>query len=194
MPLIDQLAGEIQSAMKRREQTTLDALRMLKTALTMKGVEKGRDLDDAESVQVVNALVKQRRDSIEQFTKAGRQELADKESAEIVVLQRYLPAAATPEEVDAAVEPSDSGHRRHVVEGHGPRDEGGTATAGREERRRQGGERGRAPEAELRAATFQTARRLKAQTKRRPPLPSSRGHRATGRPHLFVRRRTEPEF
>lgn len=104
MPLIDQLAGEIQSAMKRREQTTLDALRMLKTALTMKGVEKGRDLDDAESVQVVNALVKQRRDSIEQFTKAGRQELADKESAEIVVLQRYLPAAATPEEVDAAVE------------------------------------------------------------------------------------------
>ena len=104
VPLIDQLAGEIQSAMKRREQTTLDALRMLKTALTMKGVEKGRDLDDAESVQVVNALVKQRRDSIEQFTKAGRQELADKESAEIVVLQRYLPAAATPEEVDAAVE------------------------------------------------------------------------------------------
>ena len=104
MPLIDQLAGEIQAAMKRREQTTLDALRMLKTALTMKSVEKGRELDDAESVQVVNALVKQRRDSIEQFTKAGRQELADKESAEIDVLQRYLPAAATPEEIATAVD------------------------------------------------------------------------------------------
>ena len=104
MPLIDQLAAEIQSAMKSRDQITLDALRMLKTALTMKSVEKGRDLDDAESVQVVGALVKQRRDSVEQFTKAGRQELADKESAEILVLQRYLPAAATPEEIAAAVD------------------------------------------------------------------------------------------
>ena len=104
MPLIDTLAAEIQSAMKRRDQTSLDALRMLKTALTMKGVEKGRELDDAESLQVVNALVKQRRDSIEQFTKAGRQELADKEAAEIVVLERYLPAAATPEEIASAVD------------------------------------------------------------------------------------------
>jgi len=90
--------------MKAREQPTLDALRMLKTALTMKSVEKGRALDSAESVQVVNALVKQRRDSIEQFTKAGRQELAAKEAAEITVLERYLPAAATPAEIDAAVD------------------------------------------------------------------------------------------
>ena len=104
VPLIDQLATEIQAAMKSREQITLDALRMLKTALTMKGVEKGRDLDDAESVQVVGALVKQRRDSVEQFTKAGRQELADKEAAEILVLERYLPVAATPEEINAAVD------------------------------------------------------------------------------------------
>jgi uncharacterized protein YqeY len=104
VPLVDRLAAEIQSAMRSREQITLDALRMLKTALTMKSVEKGRDLDDAESVQVVGALVKQRRDSVEQFTKAGRQELADKEAAEILVLQRYLPVAATPEEIAAAVE------------------------------------------------------------------------------------------
>jgi uncharacterized protein YqeY len=103
MPLIDELAGAIQAAMKRRDQTTLDALRMLKTALTMKSVEKGRALDDAESVQVVNALVKQRRDSVEQFTKGGRQDLADKEAAEIVVLERFLPAAATPDEIAAAV-------------------------------------------------------------------------------------------
>jgi uncharacterized protein YqeY len=90
--------------MKAREQPTLDALRMLKTALTMKSVEKGRPLDSAESVQVVNALVKQRRDAIEQFTKAGRRELAAKEAAEITVLERYLPAAATPAEIDAAVD------------------------------------------------------------------------------------------
>lgn len=104
MPLIDDLAAQIQSAMKRRDQITLDALRMLKTALTMKSVEKGRDLDAAESKQVVSALVKQRRDSIEQFTKAGRQELADKESAEIAVLERYLPAPATPADIAAAVD------------------------------------------------------------------------------------------
>jgi uncharacterized protein len=102
--LIDDLAGAIQAAMKAREQPRLDALRMLKTALTMKSVEKGRPLDSAESVQVVNALVKQRRDAIEQFTKAGRQELAAKEAAEITVLERYLPAAATPAEIDAAVD------------------------------------------------------------------------------------------
>ena len=84
MPLVDEPAAEIQAAMRSREQITFDALRMLKTALTMKSVEKGRDLDDAESVQVVGALVKQRRDSVEQFTKAGRQELADKEAAEIL--------------------------------------------------------------------------------------------------------------
>jgi uncharacterized protein len=102
--LIDELAGAIQAAMKAREQPRLDALRMLKTALTMKSVEKGRPLDPAESVQVVNALVKQRRDAIEQFTNAGRQELAAKEAAEITVLERYLPAAATPAEIDAAVD------------------------------------------------------------------------------------------
>jgi uncharacterized protein YqeY len=103
VPLIDDLAAPIHAAMKRRDQTTLGALRMLKTALTMKGVEKGRTLDDAESIQVVNALVKQRRDSIEQFAKAGRQDLVDKETAEIQVLEGYLPAAATQSDIDDAV-------------------------------------------------------------------------------------------
>ena len=104
MALIDELAGAIQAAMKAREQPRLDALRMLKTALTMKSVEKGRPLDEGESVQVVNALVKQRREAIEQFTRGGRQELAAKEAAEIAVLERYLPAAATAAEIDAAVD------------------------------------------------------------------------------------------
>jgi uncharacterized protein YqeY len=84
MPTITELNAAIADAMRARNQTTLDALRMLKTALTMRAVEKGRDLDDAESQQVVSTLVKQRRDSIEQFTAAGRDELARKEAAEIV--------------------------------------------------------------------------------------------------------------
>jgi uncharacterized protein YqeY len=104
MSLQTELTGAIGAAMKARDQTTLDALRMLKTALTNKAVEKGRDLDDAEALQVVGSLVKQRRDSIEQFTKGGRQDLADKEAAEIRVLERYLPPAADVSEVTAAVE------------------------------------------------------------------------------------------
>jgi uncharacterized protein YqeY len=104
MALLDDVNAAMIAAMKSRDALTLGTLRMLKTALTMKGIEKGRDLDDAESLQVVASLVKQRRDSIEQFTKGGRQELADKEAAEIQVLERYLPAAASPEDVAAAVE------------------------------------------------------------------------------------------
>ena len=76
---------------------------MLKTALTNKSIEKGRALEAAEELQVVSMLVKQRRDSIDQFTKGGRQDLADKEQAEIVILNTYLPAAASDEEIAAAV-------------------------------------------------------------------------------------------
>jgi uncharacterized protein YqeY len=76
---------------------------MLKAAVMNKGVEKGRDLEDAEVLQVVSSLVKQRRDSIEQFSKAGRTDLVEKETGEIAVLQAYLPPAATVEEIDAAV-------------------------------------------------------------------------------------------
>ena len=104
MNLLEQVNAAIITAMKSRDTVTLGTLRMLKTALTMKGVEKGRDLDDTESVQVVASLVKQRRDSIEQFGKGGRQDLVDKETAEISVLERYLPAAAGADEIAAAIE------------------------------------------------------------------------------------------
>ena len=104
MSLLDEVNDAIQSAMKARDPLTLGTLRMLKTALTMKGVEKGRDLDAVESQQVVTSLVKQRRDSIEQFTKGGRQDLADKEAAEITVLERYLPPAASADDIAAAIE------------------------------------------------------------------------------------------
>jgi len=103
MSMNDQVAADIATAMKARDASRLSALRMLKAAVMNKGVEKGRDLDDAEVLQVVASLVKQRRDSIEQFANAGRTDLVDKESAELKVLQAYLPAAATPEEIEAAV-------------------------------------------------------------------------------------------
>jgi uncharacterized protein YqeY len=103
MSLEQTLSGDIVVAMKAKDQTRLTALRMLKTALTNKSIEKGRALDATEELQVVSTLVKQRRDSIEQFTKGGRQDLADKEQAEITILNGYLPAAASDEEVAAAV-------------------------------------------------------------------------------------------
>jgi uncharacterized protein YqeY len=104
MSLTDTIGADIARAMKAKAATTLTALRMLKTALTNKSIEKGRTLDDAEELQVVNALVKQRRDSIEQFEAAGRHELAAKERAEIAVLETYLPPAASDADIAAAVE------------------------------------------------------------------------------------------
>lgn len=103
MSLNDTIAADIAAAMKAKDAGRLSALRMLKAAVMNKGVEKGRDLEDAEILQVVSSLVKQRRDSIEQFAKAGRTDLVDKETAEIGVLEAYLPPAASPEEIDAAV-------------------------------------------------------------------------------------------
>jgi uncharacterized protein YqeY len=103
MTLIDQVGEDVKAAMKSKDVVRLAALRMLKTAIVNKGVEKGRDLDDAEVLQVVASLVKQRRDSIEQFSKAGRTDLVDRESGEIRVLEQYLPPAASPEEIEAAV-------------------------------------------------------------------------------------------
>ena len=91
---IDQVTQDIADAMKQKDQTSLSPLRMLKAALMNREVAKGQALTDAEALQVVNSLVKQRRDSIEQFEAGGRQDLADKEKGEIGLLQRYLPPAA----------------------------------------------------------------------------------------------------
>jgi hypothetical protein len=101
--LIDEVSAAIADAMRRQDAPRLSALRMLKAALMNREVEKGRALDDAESRQVVNSLVKQRRDSIEQFTKGGRQDLVDKETAEIAILEQYLPPPADPAALERAV-------------------------------------------------------------------------------------------
>ena len=103
MALIDEVTAAIADAMRRQAAPRLSALRMLKAALMNREVEKSRALDDAESRQVVSSLVKQRRDSIEQFQKGGRQDLVDKETAEIAVLERYLPPPIDPAALERAV-------------------------------------------------------------------------------------------
>ena len=103
MALIDEVSAAIADAMRRQDAPRLSALRMLKAALMNREVERARGLDDAESRQVVNSLVKQRRDSIEQFMKGGRQDLVDKETAEIAILEQYLPPPADPAALERAV-------------------------------------------------------------------------------------------
>jgi len=103
MALIDEINRDIGDAMKRRDQARLAPLRMLKTALVNREVEKGAELDGTEEQRVVAMLVKQRRDSIEQFRAGGREELAAREEAEIDVLDAYLPPAVDAATVDAAI-------------------------------------------------------------------------------------------
>jgi len=91
--LLARVNADLATAMRARDQETLDTLRMLKSALINKRVELTRELEDREALQVVTTLVKQRKDSTSQFAAAGRQELADKEQREAVILERYLPAA-----------------------------------------------------------------------------------------------------
>jgi uncharacterized protein YqeY len=103
MTLTEKVNAEISAAMKAKDAPRLSALRMVKAAIMNKEVEKSRSLEDAEVLQVLGSLVKQRRDSIEQFAKAGRTDLVDKETAEIRVLEEYLPPAASAGEIEAAV-------------------------------------------------------------------------------------------
>ena len=103
MALINEVSTAIPDAMRQHDAVRLSTLRMLKAALMNREIERGRTLDEAESLQVVSALVKQRRDSIEQFTKGGRPDLADREAAEIRVLEIYLPPPADEATIDRAV-------------------------------------------------------------------------------------------
>jgi uncharacterized protein YqeY len=99
MSLLDRVTHDIADAMRRKDQATLAPLRMLKAAIVNREVEKGRALDDAEALQVVQSLVKQRRDSIDQFRAGGRMDLVEREQAEVDFLSQFLPPAAD----DAAI-------------------------------------------------------------------------------------------
>ena len=103
MSLKQRLMSDLTAAMKAQEALRTSTLRMAKAALQNREIEKGSELDDEEMNKLLRSLVKQRRDSIEQYEKGGRQELADKEKAEIEILEQYLPQAASREEIEAAV-------------------------------------------------------------------------------------------
>ena len=103
MSFSEKIQKDIVTAMKAKDELRLSVLRMVKSAVQLKEVEKLRALDDAESIQLLQTLVKQRKESIEQFTKGGRQDLVDKESRELAIIESYLPAGASEAEMDAAV-------------------------------------------------------------------------------------------
>ena len=103
MSITEKITQDITHAMKAREELKLSTLRMVKSALKNKEIDKRAPLDEKEEVAVLSTLIKQRKDSIEQFTKGGRQELADKEQAEIQIIEPYMPKALGEEEIVAAV-------------------------------------------------------------------------------------------
>ena len=103
MELGKQIVADLTASMKAQDAARTSTLRMVKAAMMNRQIEKGAELDDDEVQKLLRSLVKQRRDSIEQYEKANRQELADKEKAEIAVIERYIPAAASQEEIERVV-------------------------------------------------------------------------------------------
>lgn len=104
MSLLETIIADLTTAMKAKDATRLSVLRMVKANLMNRKIEKGGDLTDEEITKALQSLVKQRRDSIEQYEDAGRNDLAAKEAAEIGVIEVYLPRSATPDEIAAAVD------------------------------------------------------------------------------------------
>jgi uncharacterized protein YqeY len=103
MPLLDQISKDIISAMKAKEEARLDALRMMKTALKKHEIDSMKPLDEPTELQILNTLIKQRKESSEMFRKGNRPELADREDAEMKLIESYMPSAPTEEEIDAAI-------------------------------------------------------------------------------------------
>ena len=103
MPLLEQIQKDMVSAMKAREEARLGALRMIKTALQKHQIDSMKPLDEQTELQVLNMLIKQRREAADMFRKGDRAELADKEEAELKLIESYMPSAPTDAEVDAAI-------------------------------------------------------------------------------------------
>jgi hypothetical protein len=104
MPLLDQIQKDMVAAMKAKDEARLSAIRMLKAALQKHQVDSMKPLDEAAEMQVLNTIVKQRREAVEMFRNGGRPELAEKEAAELALVEAYLPAAPSDEEIDAAID------------------------------------------------------------------------------------------
>jgi hypothetical protein len=103
MPLLDRIQKDMVSAMKSKDEARLSAVRMIKTALKKLEVDSMKPLDEATEMQVLNSLIKQRTESAEMFRKGGRPEMAEKEEAERTLIESYMPAPATPEEMEEAI-------------------------------------------------------------------------------------------
>lgn len=103
MSLLDSLQKDLVTAMKAKEESRLSAIRMLKAALMKHKVDSMKDVDEAAELQILNSIVKQRKDSIEMFRKGNREELAVKEEAELKIIEGYMPASATPEQIVSAI-------------------------------------------------------------------------------------------
>lgn len=103
MSLKEQIAGDMVTAMKAKDAARTSTLRMLKSAISYREIEKGSPLDDEELSKLLRSQLKQRRDSVEQYEQGGRHDLAEKETAEIAIIEAYLPQAASPEEIEQAV-------------------------------------------------------------------------------------------
>ena len=103
MPLLEQVQKDMVQAMKSKDEARLSAIRMIKTALKKHEVDSMKPLDEASEMQILSSLIKQRTESAEMFRKGGRPELADKEEAERVLIESYMPAAASAEEIEAAL-------------------------------------------------------------------------------------------
>jgi uncharacterized protein YqeY len=104
MRLRDKISTDLTSAMKSKESERLSVLRMMKAAIRNKEIDLRQELEDAQAMQVLVSLIKQHRDSVEQFTRGGRLDLAAKESAEIKIIEEYLPAAVSDEEIEKTVD------------------------------------------------------------------------------------------
>jgi uncharacterized protein YqeY len=104
MTVQEKIQTQMTEAMRNKDQLRLSVLRMMKSAIKNKEIEKMKPLDDAEAVSVLNTLVKQRKDSVDQFRKGGREELAQKEESEIKIIEEYLPAAASEDDIRIAIE------------------------------------------------------------------------------------------
>ena len=103
MALLDRIQTDMVAAMRAKDELRLSAIRMIKTALKKQEVDSMKPLDEAAEMQILNSLIKQRRDSADMFRKGNRPELADKEEAELKLVESYMPAGATEEEMDAAI-------------------------------------------------------------------------------------------
>ena len=104
MPILDQVQKDMVQAMKAREEARLSGLRMLKAALKKHEIDSMKPLDEAAELQVLSSLIKQRREAADMFRKGGREEQAQKEEAELLLIQSYMPAAPTDEEMNAAID------------------------------------------------------------------------------------------